>query len=102
MTAGHKTKVPMMESLVIARISRRILPLLFVLYIVSYLDRANIAFAKLSMTADLHFSDAVFGFGAGLFFLGYMVLGIPSALIAERWGGRMLLSRILIAWGILT
>ena len=91
-----------MEHPAISKASRRILPLLFILYIVAYLDRANVAFAKLPMTADLHFSDSVFGLGAGLFFLGYVILEIPSALIAERWSARLWLSRILITWGALT
>src|SRR5258708_7668652 len=82
--------------------SRRILPFCFVLYIVAYLDRANVAFAKLAMVADLHFSEEVFGFGAGAFFLGYFVLEIPGAMIVERWGARLWMARILITWGLLT
>ena len=91
-----------MEHPAIGKASRRILPLLFVLYIVAYLDRANVAFAKLPMTADLGFSDSVFGLGAGLFFVGYILLEIPSAIIAERWSARLWLSRILVTWGLLT
>src|SRR5215831_20067233 len=86
----------------IAKAGRRILPLLFILYIVAYLDRANVAFAKLPMMADLRFSESVFGLGAGLFFLGYIILEIPSALIAERWSARLWLARILVSWGVLT
>ncbi|MEO8658384.1 MAG: MFS transporter [Bryobacteraceae bacterium] len=92
----------LIEHPAISKAYRRILPLLFVLYIVAYLDRANVAFAKLSMSADLRFSDAVFGLGAGLFFLGYLALEIPSAIIAERWSVRLWLSRILVSWGLLT
>jgi len=76
------------------------LPFVFILYIISYLDRANIAFAKLSMTAELGFSEAVFGFGAGIFFLGYLLLEIPGALIVERWSARKWIARILISWGL--
>jgi ACS family tartrate transporter-like MFS transporter len=84
------------------KIVRRIVPFVFVLYIISYLDRANVAFAKLNMTADLHFSEAVFGFGAGIFFIGYLVLEIPGALLVERWSARKWISRILISWGLCT
>jgi len=82
------------------KIARRILPFVFILYIISYLDRANVAFAKLSMTAELGFSEAVFGFGAGIFFIGYLFLEIPGALIVERWSARRWIARILISWGI--
>ncbi|MBI3667636.1 MAG: MFS transporter [Acidobacteria bacterium] len=85
-----------------ARIRRRILPFVFLLYIVAYLDRANVAFAKMPMTADLHFSEAVFGFGAGIFFIGYLLLEIPGALIVERWSARKWMSRILLTWGLTT
>ena len=84
----------------IRRISARILPFFFVLYIISYIDRANVGFAKLAMVADLHFSERVFGMGAGIFFRGYFVLEIPGALIAERWSARLWISRIMITWGI--
>jgi ACS family tartrate transporter-like MFS transporter len=80
----------------------RILPFIFVLYIIAYLDRANVAFVKLTMTADVGFSDAVFGLGAGIFFLGYFLLEIPGALIVERWSARRWLARILVTWGICT
>lgn len=84
------------------RISLRILPFIFVLYIIAYLDRANVAFVKLSMTTSLGFSDAVFGLGAGIFFLGYFLLEIPGALIIERWSARRWLARILVTWGVCT
>ncbi len=86
----------------IRRISVRILPFFFVLYVISYIDRANVGFAKLAMVADLHFSEQVFGLGAGIFFLGYFVLEIPGALIVERWSARLWISRIMITWGICT
>ena len=80
----------------------RILPFVFVLYIVAYLDRANVAFAKMHMMADLHFSEAVFGFGSGIFFIGYLLFEIPGALSVERWSARKWMARILITWGICT
>jgi len=84
------------------KIAWRILPFVFLLYIIAYLDRANVAFAKLSMSADLGFSEAVFGFGAGIFFLGYFLLEIPGALIVERWSARRWMARILVSWGVFT
>ena len=84
------------------KIAWRILPFVFLLYIIAYLDRANVAFAKLSMSADLGFSEAVFGFGAGIFFLGYFLLEIQGALIVERWSARRWIARILVSWGLCT
>jgi MFS transporter, ACS family, tartrate transporter len=84
------------------KIFRRTIPFLFVLYIIAYLDRANVAFAKLPMSADLGFSEAVFGLGAGIFFAGYIVLEIPGALIVERWSARIWMARIMITWGLCT
>jgi MFS transporter, ACS family, tartrate transporter len=84
------------------KIAWRILPFVFLLYIIAYLDRANVAFAKLSMSADLGFSEAVFGFGAGIFFLGYFLLEIPGALIVEQWSARRWIARILLSWGLFT
>ena len=91
---------PSVPERTLSKIRRRLLPFLFILYIISYLDRANVAFAKLSMMSDLHFSEAVFGFGAGIFFIGYLALEIPGALIVERWSARLWIARILISWGI--
>src|SRR6266581_9456839 len=67
------------------RIARRLLPFLLLLYIIAFLDRVNVAYAALEMSHDLGFSDRVFGFGAGIFFIGYVLLEIPGALIVERW-----------------
>jgi len=75
---------------------------IFILYMIAYLDRANVAFGKAAMSADLGFSDAVFGFGAGIFFLGYFLLEIPGALIVERWSARRWIARILLTWGSCT
>src|SRR5450432_2654648 len=85
-----------------AKLRRRILPFVFLLYITSYLDRANVAFAKMPMSADLGFSEAVFGFGAGVFFLGYMLFGIPGAMLVERSSASRWIGRMLIAWGCCT
>jgi MFS transporter, ACS family, tartrate transporter len=84
------------------KIARRILPFVSFLYIVAYLDRANVAFANVPMRTDLGFNEAVFGFGAGIFFIGYFLLEIPGALIVERWSARRWLARIIVSWGICT
>src|SRR6059058_1263089 len=84
------------------RIFLRLLPFLFILYIINYLDRVNVAYAALTMSKDLGFSDEVFGTGAGIFFLGYVLLEVPGALIVERWSARKWMARIMISWGLLT
>src|ERR1700691_454022 len=84
------------------KIALRLLPFLWLLYIVAFLDRVNVAFAALEMSHDLHFSDKVFGLGTGIFFLGYVLLEIPGALIVERWSARRWIARIMISWGIVT
>lgn len=88
------------EHRTIRRIAFRILPLVFIIYLVAFIDRANVAYAKLTMAAELGFSEGVYGFGAGLFFLSYLVLEIPGALIVHRWGAPRWISRILASWGI--
>ena len=82
------------------KIAWRILPFVFVLYIIAYLDRANVAYGKMTMMADRGFSESVFGFGAGIFFVGYLLFEIPGALIVERWSARRWITRILITWGL--
>ena len=84
------------------RIARRLLPFLFVLYVIAFLDRMNVSAAALQMPRDLGLSDRSFGVGAGIFFFGYFLLEIPGALIAERWSARRWIARIMISWGILT
>ncbi|MDX1979757.1 MAG: MFS transporter [Bryobacteraceae bacterium] len=84
------------------KVAWHILPLVIVLYIVAYLDRANVGFAKLRMAADLGFSEEVFGLGIGIFFLGYLTLEIPGALLVERWSARKWFARILITWGFIS
>jgi MFS family permease len=85
-----------------AKASARLLPLLFGCYIVAYLDRVNIGFAKLQMASTLQYSDAVYGFGAGIFFIGYFLFEVPSNLILERVGARRWIARIMITWGIVS
>lgn len=79
---------------------RRLIPFLFVLYLVAYLDRINVGFASLQMNHELGLTESVFGFGAGLFFLGYSLFEVPSNLILERVGARLWIARIMISWGV--
>jgi ACS family tartrate transporter-like MFS transporter len=79
----------------------RLLPLLFICYVVAYVDRVNVSIAKLTMMKDMPaFTDAVIGFGAGIFFIGYFVLEIPGSVLVEKWSARKLLCRIMITWGL--
>src|ERR1700761_9083186 len=83
-----------------SRVAWRIIPIFLLSYIVAYLDRVNVGFAKLQMLGDLKFSDSVYGLGAGMFFVGYFVFEVPSNLILHRVGARVWLCRVLITWGI--
>jgi ACS family tartrate transporter-like MFS transporter len=74
----------------------------FLLYIICYVDRVNVSFANLRMSADLGFGDRIFGLGAGIFFVGYVLFEIPGAVIVERWSARKWMARIMISWGIVT
>jgi ACS family tartrate transporter-like MFS transporter len=84
------------------RIAQRLLPFLFTLFVIAFLDRVNVSYAALEMTHDLNFSDRVFGFGSGIFFLGYLLFEIPGCLIVERWSARKWFSRIMVTWGLIT
>ncbi|KVD47520.1 MFS transporter [Burkholderia ubonensis] len=80
----------------------RIVPFLMLCYVVAYLDRVNVGFAKLQMSQDLAFSETVFGLGAGIFFIGYFLFELPSNLLMHRIGARIWIARIMITWGILS
>jgi D-galactonate transporter len=84
------------------KISLRLIPFLLFCYILSYLDRVNIGFAKLQMLGDLGWSDAVYGMGAGVFFLGYFFFEVPSNIIMHKVGARRWIARIMISWGVLS
>lgn len=91
-----------LEQETIKRVAWRLLPLLMLGYFCAYLDRVNVGFAGLTMTKDLGFSAAVFGFGSGVFFIGYFLAEIPSNLILARVGARRWIARILVTWGIIS
>lgn len=85
-----------------AKISWRLIPYIFLLYIVNYLDRVNVGFAALDIQRDLHFSNTVYGTGAGIFFLGSALFDLPSNLMLTRVGPRVWIARIMISWGIIS
>ena len=85
-----------------AKIAWRVVPLLILAFLASYLDRVNVGFAKLQMSADLGLSDAVYGVGAGIFFLGYFLFELPSNLMLHRVGARRWLARIMVSWGVVS
>src|SRR5262249_1023786 len=85
---------------VYGKIAKRIIPFLALLFVMAWLDRYNLGFAKLQMVKDLGFSEAVYGFGAGIVYLGYMLFEIPSNLLLEQIGARKTFARITILWGI--
>src|SRR5688572_18832242 len=85
-----------------SKVSRRILPLLLLGYIAAYLDRVNVGFAKLQMLEDLRLSEAVYGLGAGIFFLGYFLFEVPSNVMLHRMGARVWIARIMISWGLIS
>src|SRR4051794_17409729 len=87
---------------VVAKIVRRLIPFLCLLFVVNYIDRTNVAMAKLQMLRDTGISEAMYGFGAGLFFIGYFIFEVPSNLILQRVGARVWIARIMIVWGIVS
>nr|WP_120294831.1 MFS transporter [Paraburkholderia sp. BL23I1N1] len=91
-----------LDPVIYAKILRRLLPLMMVMFFVNTLDRVNVAFAALQMNMDLGFSPLVYGWGAGIFFLGYFLFEVPSNLIMTKVGPRLWIARIMITWGILS
>ncbi|HEX3635357.1 MAG TPA: MFS transporter, partial [Paraburkholderia sp.] len=91
-----------LESLAYAKVTWRLLPFLFLCYVAAYLDRVNVGFAKLQMLNDLHFSDTVYGLGAGIFFIGYFFFEVPSNVLMHRFGARVWISRIMITWALIS
>jgi ACS family tartrate transporter-like MFS transporter len=87
---------------VVAKLTRRLLPFLFLLYIVAYLDRINVGFAALQMKGQLGFSDSVYGLGAGIFFAGYFFFQVPSNLALARFGARKWIAVIMVVWGVIS
>jgi len=90
------------ESRLYARVTGRLIPLLFCCYVAAYLDRVNIGFAKLQMLTDLGFSETVYGLGAGIFFIGYFIFEIPSNIILHRVGARRWIARVMLTWAVIS
>ena len=90
------------ESRLFARAARRIIPVMIVLYTISFLDRVNVGFAALTMNADLGFSPEIFGWGVGIFFIGYFIFEVPSNVVIEKLGARLWICRIMITWGLIS
>lgn len=84
------------------KVTARLIPFLFICYLVSYLDRVNVGFAKLQMLNELHFSEAIYGLGAGIFFIGYFIFEVPSNMILAKVGPRIWIGRIMITWGVIS
>ncbi len=84
-----------------SKISWRLIPYIFILYILAYLDRVNVGFAAVEFKRDLHLSDTVFGLGGGLYFIGQLMFDLPSNLLLQKVGPRLWIARIMISWGII-
>lgn len=97
----NEAEVSPLEKHTIRRITLRLIPFMFVLYIIAYLDRVNVGFAALQMNTELQLSHAAFGFGSGIFFIGYFLFEIPSNLILHKIGARVWIARIMISWGVI-
>ncbi len=101
-TPGQGSPGAEVEERAYRRVTLRLIPFLFLCYVVAYLDRVNVGFAKLQMLQDLGMSETAYGLGAGIFFIGYFLFEVPSNLILHRTGARVWISRIMITWGLLS
>ncbi len=91
-----------LEAAAYRKVTRRLIPFLFICYICAMLDRVNVGFAKLQMSSDLGFSETVFGFGAGIFFIGYFFFEIPSNMLLQKFGARIWIARIMLMWALIS
>jgi ACS family tartrate transporter-like MFS transporter len=91
-----------LETRVLRKVTLRIVPFVMLLYFIAFIDRVNIGFAALTMNKDLGFSPTVFGFGAGIFFLGYFLFEVPSNLVLDKVGARIWIARVMITWGLIS
>jgi len=95
-------EVNSVESLLYARVTRRLIAFLFSCYVAAYLDRVNVGFAKLQMLSDLRFSETVYGLGAGIFFIGYFIFEVPSNIILHKVGARLWIARVMLTWAVIS
>ena len=100
--AGGASPAAERDNALYRKVAWRLLPFLMVCYIAAFLDRVNVGFAKLQMLDDLKFSEAVYGLGAGIFFIGYFLFEVPSNVLMHRIGARKTLARIMILWGLIS
>lgn len=84
------------------KLNLRLLPFLFICYVLAFIDRVNISFAHLEFTKDVGLSEAAYGVGVGLFFVGYVLFEVPSNLLLQRFGARLTLARIMVLWGTIS
>src|ERR1700686_3591900 len=84
------------------KVALRLIPFLFIIFVVAWIDRVNVGFTKLQMNESLGFSETVYGLGAGIFFLGYFLFEVPSNLILNKVGARLWIARVMITWGIVS
>jgi len=91
-----------LESSAYSKVTWRLLPFLFLCYVAAYLDRVNVGFAKLQMLNDLHFSETVYGLGAGVFFIGYFFFEVPSNILMHKVGARVWIARIMLTWAVIS
>jgi MFS family permease len=98
----HLTSDIATEDDVFRKIALRLVPFLFLCYLAAYLDRVNVGFAKLQMQSELSFSETVYGFGAGIFFLGYVLFEVPSNIILHKVGARLWLARVMVTWAFIS
>ena len=96
------TTAEQFEAKTYSKVDWRLIPFLFLCYILAYLDRVNVGFAKLQMLKDLSLSDAAFATGAGIFFIGYFFFEVPSNVLLKKYGARRWIARIMVSWGIVS
>src|SRR3712207_5592962 len=99
--AHHTTPDPEVD-LVVGKVVKRLIPFLLLMYVIAFLDRANVGFAKQSLQADSGLSEAAYALGAGIFFIGYALFEVPSNLIMHRVGARAWMCRIMVTWGLIS
>src|ERR1700753_2016408 len=100
--SNEATEAGLEEIALFCRLGWRLLPLLVLLFLVAFIDRQNVGFAKLQMLSDLHISEAAYGFGASLLFIGYVMFEVPSCLALDRYGARIWIARLIFSWGLVT
>src|ERR1700712_725564 len=96
------TEDKVIETVVMRRVFWRLMPFLLAAYLICYIDRVNLGFASLQMNHAIGIDPKIFGLGAGIFFIGYFILEVPSNLGLERYGARRWIARIMVSWGILS